>query len=174
MQTWKKIKEERVYDGYRKVSIWTFELPDGKSADFDIMLEGRVVCIVALTPDQKVIMAKQFRPGPQEVLLELPGGGVDKNETPEEAAARELLEETGYAGDLALAGTYYNSAYSDMVRHSFVALNLQKVSEVNNPEAHEITEPVLLSLAEFREHLRTGKLTNIGGGYQALDYLGLL
>jgi 8-oxo-dGTP pyrophosphatase MutT (NUDIX family) len=43
-------------------------------------------------------MIKQYRHGSKEVTLEIPGGLVDEND-PREAAQRELLEETGYAGD---------------------------------------------------------------------------
>jgi 8-oxo-dGTP pyrophosphatase MutT (NUDIX family) len=44
-------------------------------------------------------MVRQYKHGAREILLELPGGLCDANEPPEEAAQRELLEETGYAAD---------------------------------------------------------------------------
>jgi ADP-ribose diphosphatase len=57
------------------------------------------VNVIALTPDQKVVMVEQYRHGSNTVELEIPGGMMDAHETsPAVAAMRELREETGYAG----------------------------------------------------------------------------
>jgi 8-oxo-dGTP pyrophosphatase MutT (NUDIX family) len=54
--------------------------------------------VVALTEQQRVLIVRQYRPAVERDTLELPSGLVDAGETPEEAARRELLEETGYQG----------------------------------------------------------------------------
>ena len=54
------------------------------------------VMILALTEDNEIILVQQFRPAPEKITLELPSGEIAKAETPQEAAARELYEETGY------------------------------------------------------------------------------
>ena len=77
---WELLHEELVYRGYRKVLRRKYRLPTGAEASFDIKQESTPVCVLALTDDQQVILARQFRPGPSEVLLELPGGGIDANE----------------------------------------------------------------------------------------------
>ena len=56
------------------------------------------VSVVALTDDERVLIVRQYRPAVERDTLELPSGLVDPGETPEEAARRELLEETGYQG----------------------------------------------------------------------------
>jgi 8-oxo-dGTP pyrophosphatase MutT (NUDIX family) len=76
----------------------TFRLPHGDVANYDIKDQGAVACVLALTPENKVILAQQFRPGPEQLLLEMPGGCVDAGEAVEAAIRRELLEETGYTG----------------------------------------------------------------------------
>ena len=66
--------------------------------EFYISNEGPSTAVFALTTSNQVILARQFRPGPNAVLDELPGGAIEGGETPEQAGERELLEETGYRG----------------------------------------------------------------------------
>lgn len=53
--------------------------------------------VVAMTSEGKIVLVRQFRPAVGISMLELPSGNVDKRESSRQAAARELLEETGYA-----------------------------------------------------------------------------
>jgi 8-oxo-dGTP pyrophosphatase MutT (NUDIX family) len=54
--------------------------------------------VFALTPDDRVVLVRQYKHGIAEIVIELPAGGVDPGETPAACAIRELAEETGYAG----------------------------------------------------------------------------
>ena len=173
IKPWKKIKEKMQYNGYRKVARWTFQTPSGKLTEYDILLGGVTVCVLALTRNNEVILAKQFRHGPQKVLLELPGGTGNGDEKPLEAIQRELLEETGYTGDFQFVTTDYRGATSDRISYNFVATNCYKMQEPMLDE-EEIIEPVLMSLTQFRDHLRNGQLTDVSTAYLGLDYLKLL
>lgn len=171
MLNWMKLKEENYKLPFRAVAKWTYRLPDGSVGDFDIIIGPQVAVVFALTEEQRVILAKQFRPGPQKVLLELPGGIVDPGETPELTIRREFLEETGYEGDIRHVGSTYQGAYSTVIIHVFVAQNCQKVKE---PDLGEHIEVVTLSLDEFRRHIKTGQLSDTAAAYMVLDHLNLL
>jgi len=62
---------------------------------YSLALDDYVV-IVAMTPDDELLLVRQYRPAIESDALEFPSGHVDPGETPEIAAARELEEETGH------------------------------------------------------------------------------
>lgn len=170
---WKKVKEEPYRAGWRKMIRKTFVLLNGKEADYDTRDDGKTVSILAITKDDNIVLVRVFRPGPEKVLMEMPGGFIDKNEESIEAAKRELLEETGYSGEFEFTGEIVDDAYSNCIRNCFVAKNCIKVSEPKHEE-DEDCEIIEMSLSDFRKHLRSGQLTDVESGYLSLDYLKLL
>lgn len=73
-------------------------IPDQKrtSTDFFILDVPEWINIIAITPENKILLVEQYRAGIDEPTLEIPGGVVDHGEEPLYAAKRELLEETGF------------------------------------------------------------------------------
>jgi ADP-ribose pyrophosphatase len=171
VEPWRKRKETVVYDRFRRILNRTFELPTGEIADFEILDLRDTVAVLALTASNEIVLVEEFRPGPETILLELPGGIVEPGHTPMDAARAELLEETGYEGDLIEIGSLVNGAYSTNRKHVFAARNCRRVT---NPEQPEFTAPLLMPLESFRDHLRQGRLTDSEVAYRALDELGLL
>ena len=174
IQAWKELKREQVYKKYsRAIDRVDFLLPNGTEADFYIKAEAPAAAIFALTSDDQVILARQFRPGPKKILNELPGGYLDPGENALESISREFREETGYEGEFVEIGTCLDDAYSNMERHCFVATNCKKVGEPQDTDTEQ-TELVLMPLDEFRQQLRSGQMTDVEVAYLALDYLGKL
>ncbi len=100
----------RVDEGRHDTTIeenWLFALRkerfrsrlSGMTHDFYVVRLADAVHAIAITPENEVLFVRQFRAGSGRDSLEIPGGLVDPNEDPMVAGPRELLEETGYAGD---------------------------------------------------------------------------
>jgi ADP-ribose pyrophosphatase len=174
IKPWKELRREQVFKKYsRAIDRVDFLLPDGQEVDFYIKAESPAAAIFALTDDDNVIMAQQFRPGPNKILDELPGGYIEPNEDALDAIKREFAEETGYEGDFTQIGTCLDDAYSTMERYCFVATNCKKVSDPVQTSTEHIAL-VLKPIADFREQLRSGQMTDVEVGYLALDYLNKL
>ncbi|MEP6759918.1 MAG: NUDIX hydrolase [Sporichthyaceae bacterium] len=175
-QPWELLAERPRTGGWVPVSTRTYRMPDGSVSDWDIHEPGfTTVAVLALTPDDRVVLTRQFRPGPGRVVFDLPGGIVDPGEQIIEAAARELREETGYsAASLQIAGATWAFGASTWRRHAAIARGCTLLGEASSWGGDEYCEPVLRSLAEFREILRTGETTEADVGYVALDAAGLL
>ena len=173
MEPWTLIDEGPGSAGYLPVTHRRFELPDRTEVVWDVHGSPASVAVLALTDDRQVVLARQFRPGPMRVLDELPGGHVEEGEDVLDAACRELLEETGYAGVAELAGSTWLSASSRTRRHVAVITGARQVAEPSL-DPGELVDVRLIGLDEFRRHLRGGELTDVDLGYLALDHLGLL
>lgn len=74
----------------------------GKEHDFYVIDAVNWVNVIALTPDNQIVMVEQYRHGSNTIELEVPGGMMDAEDvSPEITGARELREETGYEGEKA-------------------------------------------------------------------------
>ncbi len=174
IRPWKERSRETVFSKYsRSIVKVEYEMPNGKIADYYIRDEQNSVACLALTNNNMVICAKQFRPGPSTILYELPGGAIDENEDPITAGLRELQEETGYIGTPTYVGQCYSCAYSQAIKHVLFVQNChphtsQSLDEFEDIEACEIPLP------EFRQLLRYGQISDVHIGYMALDFAQLL
>lgn len=117
------------------------------------------VNVVPLTADGEVVMVRQFRHGLQAFTLEIPGGIVDPGEEPAAAAARELLEETGYqAGSVRPLGALNpNPALFGNRVHTFLAEGCTQVGEVTNPGLEE-TAVECVPAGEISARVRAGEI----------------
>lgn len=174
MQPWQLQCEQPGKGAFIRTVTRRYKLPTGRLSDWDICLGSVTVAVLALTTELKVVLVRQFRPGPGKVLQELPGGRIERGESPLAAAARELREETGYRpGTLKMVGSCWVSGVSTARRFAVLAQECRPIGHPC-PDADEVCEPTQLSIQEFQAHLRSGELTDVSVAYMALEYAGLL
>lgn len=178
IKPYKKLFEKHVNIKYddeysRSFLLKKVQLPNGLVENFLVDDDKDSVQILPITKDKKVVLVRQYRPTTEEVSLELPGGGMEKGEAPGKAAARELLEETGYTGDIQFITKIRYSPYSTGFRHAFVATECEKIKELDlNP--NEFLEVVKLNLHDYRNMLSKAEIRGYDISYMILDRLKLL
>lgn len=171
---WTQLGPERVgYDGFTRVVVRRYLLPDGREVEWDLLDAPASVAVLALTHDDRVVMVEQFRPGPGKVVCSLPGGLVDPGEAPVDAGRRELLEETGYASDQVEVVASIEPLNALRPWHVAVAHGCTRVGEQRLDEFEDI-RVVLVDLAEVRARLTDGTISSVAQIYLALDHLGRL
>jgi ADP-ribose pyrophosphatase len=127
-----------------------------------VILEARDwVNIVAVTPEKKIVVVKQFRFGVSKTTVEIPAGIIEIGETPEQAAMRELEEETGYTSTnwQYLGWFEANAAFLNNVCHSLLALDVVKTQSIKLDEGEDISTDEL-SFDELNKTIEQGKMRN--------------
>ena len=134
---------------------------DGLEGEFFVLDTNDWVNVLALTPDDKIILVRQFRYGSKEQSLEPPGGVVERGEDPVIAGLRELQEETGYVGEepKLLGVVRPNAAILSNRCHVILVRNAQKTAELNFDQ-HEELVTELYPVKELKEMVRRGEITH--------------
>ncbi|ENL6235115.1 NUDIX hydrolase [Staphylococcus pseudintermedius] len=148
----KTISKESIYKGkIIEVEKHKVSLPNNETAYREVVKHNGAVAICALTPDQQVILVKQYRKALEQELLEIPAGKLEPGEDRESAAMRELEEETGYkAKKLTLIGQVYGTpGFSNEKISVYFADNL--VEGKVNLDEDEFVEKVLYSLDDVKK-----------------------
>ena len=134
----------------------------GKEHDFVILDSVNWVNVIAITPDQQLVMIEQFRHGSNTVELEIPGGMMDAGETsPVVAGVRELREETGYEGELprVLGRAFPNPATQSNTCFTVLVENCRCLHPVEFDHGEDLLTR-LVPLADVPRLIGEGKITH--------------
>ncbi len=163
VETWRRVRSKQIAD-CRVFTVredFCERTSDGVHSSFFVVENPDWVNIIAVTKDKKVVFIEQFRHGAEEIILEIPGGMIDENESPETAAKRELLEETGYSAEnfVYLGKSAPNPAIQNNWIYHYLALDCEKTAETNFDE-HESVATTLIDYAEINELITGEKITH--------------
>lgn len=161
IEKWKTIRSEylikRPWLTARRDEV---ELPNGvRNPEYYVLEYPDWVNVIAITKEGQFVMVRQYRHGLDDVFTELCAGVMEKGETPEQAARRELLEETGFGGGNWHLWSVLSANPSAMTNlsYTFLATDVELISSQHLDRTEDI-QCLLYSLEEIKEMLEKDEL----------------
>jgi 8-oxo-dGTP pyrophosphatase MutT (NUDIX family) len=159
---WKRIGHKTVYKGRVHIIEYDAELPNGDKTKYEVDHgESCAVAVLIKTQDNEIILTHQFRFPLDRWIYDLPGGGKQDGESPEEAAIRECREEVGLAPKkIELLNMFYpNPARTDWPAYVFFCDQFESSKlEINDPS--ENVEKVIMPISEFKKLVDNQKIVD--------------
>jgi ADP-ribose pyrophosphatase len=141
-----------------KLRIDTVELPDGRQTTREVVEHADCIAAIPVDAEGNVILVRQFREGIKQVLLEIPAGGIDDGETPEDAVRRELQEEIGlYPHHVERIGGFFSTpGYCKEYLHIYLAADLER--KKLTAEDTDYIEVVRVPMPDIPELIASGEI----------------
>ncbi|MCM3610895.1 NUDIX hydrolase [Planococcus sp. MERTA32b] len=157
----RSISSERIYEGkIINLKVDEVTLPNGHTSKRELIEHPGAVAILAITPEKKIIMVEQYRKALERSIIEIPAGKLEKGESPETTAMRELEEETGYTADsLELIQSFSTSpGFADEVIHLFLAEGLRNAESGAALDDDEFVELMEVSIEEAEKMMQDNRI----------------
>jgi ADP-ribose pyrophosphatase len=170
----KTLSHRLIYEGRAvKLRIDTVRMPSGRETTREIVEHSDCVAIIAVDAEDNILLVNQFRKPVEKRLLEIPAGGIEPGEEPEDCVRREMREETGFLPRKVerLGGFYSTPGYGTEYLHLYLATEL-----VHSPLQAEDSESIKLvrvSLSEIPGLITSGEICDaksIAGLLMFLDF----
>jgi 8-oxo-dGTP pyrophosphatase MutT (NUDIX family) len=163
---WEVLHSERLLETpYFTLRSDRLRLPDGAVKEAYYVLERPDAAIIfPLTKEGEVVLVRQFRPPLDRMELGLPAGLVEDGESPEAAARRELLEETGYSGGEweALGSLASSPSLKDNWAYLFLARGVEETAPPDLDE-HELVEVTKVPVERMLDLIQAGEIVSSSG-----------
>ncbi|MDE1825277.1 MAG: NUDIX hydrolase [Candidatus Micrarchaeota archaeon] len=137
-------------------------LPNGKKMTMEVLLKKPGVSILPIMEDGRIILIRQYRAYVNKWIYEMPGGSIEKGETPRQAALRELEEETGYKATKIrfMLKAYTTPYFSTDSPYVFVASGLRRAKA--SREEDEMISIKVLSIKQALRMIKKQKIEDLG------------
>jgi ADP-ribose pyrophosphatase len=168
------LSSRRVFEGRAlKLRVDSVRLSSGRETTREIVEHENCVAIVALDEADNILLVKQFRKPVEKELLEIPAGGIDVGESPEEAVRREMREETGFLPRKVekLGGFYSTPGFCTEYLYLYLASDL--VEKPLKAEDSESITLVRVPLSQVKGLIASGAICDaksIAGLLAFLEY----
>ncbi|MDP6684335.1 MAG: NUDIX hydrolase [Candidatus Marinimicrobia bacterium] len=144
-----------------EVFLDTVQLPNGKVSTREWVDHPGASCIIPILPDGKLGLIRQYRYPAKDVFIEFPAGKLDKGETPENCAKRELEEEIGYTSKKLtfLMNIHPAIGFCNEKMWLYLAENLTKTT--GNKDSDEFLELIPTTTENAMELVNNGEITDV-------------
>jgi 8-oxo-dGTP pyrophosphatase MutT (NUDIX family) len=163
LENWDERSAEEIEEyGVFRVRRYLARSPrTGQNRPFSVIDTSDWVNVIGVTPDDRVVLVRQYRHGTDAVSVEIPGGVVDADEDPAAAAVRELREETGYAGEapVFLGTVEPNPAIFNNRCHTYLIRDCRRAGDQDLDPGEDI-EVTTLPRAELGAAVADGRIAH--------------
>ena len=173
IQKWRKISSRHILDHPRMQLVEDeVELPSGKKIQYLRQeYSGRGGVIVICRKGDKILVQREYSYPVDEILWQFPGGKIEADETPEQAATRELAEESGIKAENAKCiGWFYPDNRRTNARLFVVECGYVTYDEKARPDDTEFIESEWIENGQISQMIRRGEVRN----YAMLAAWGML
>lgn len=164
-ENWEILNRQQVLDGSPWIRVFreTLRLPNGRLVDdFYTVETHEFVVVVSFPGPEQMLLLRQYRHGPHEVVFNFPAGYILPDETPLQAARRELMEETGYGGGEweSLGAFVVDGNRGNGRAHFFMARGVSHQQEANSGDLEE-QQIFTMSPDEFYQAIREKRVKTL-------------
>ncbi|WP_339233070.1 NUDIX hydrolase [Oceanobacillus sp. FSL W7-1281] len=167
----KTMTSQKIFEGnIIDVQLDEVRLPNGETAQRELVYHPGAVAIIPITPDNKIVLVEQYRKPLERTLVEIPAGKLEQNENPLTAAVRELEEETGYTTtNLSQVTSFYTSpGFANELVYVYVTNDLIKMENPPAGDDDEFVEIMEVTLDEAKDLVEEGRIQDAKTNYAVL------